>query len=371
MEKGEPSASVTRRHNNSKKEEGDSSSSIIMKKPQYSKFWQQESRSYKPRLTPAMIVAVFAVIGAVFIPIGVVEIVDHYDSDCVPANFRDNKVGFIQSTNTSKTCIRKISVRKLMKSPVFVYYELHGFHQNHLRYAKDKSNKQLRSKVYEDETKTCKHEIFNANNRRIVPCGLIAWSLFNDTYAFYVNNSLINVNKTDIAWKSDRKSKFGKDVFPKNFQGGGLIGGAKLNASKPLSEHEDLMVWMRLAALPNFRKIYGRIETDLEANQTITVVIQNNYNSYSFKGKKKLVLSTTSWLGGKHQFLGFLCIAVGGLCLVLSLFFFCAFYFKNNKNTLPTSHKNKLVTWNSNWLANLLESYYKFHEYSYPWHKIY
>ncbi|KAI3954502.1 hypothetical protein MKW92_001800 [Papaver armeniacum] len=340
MEKGESSASVTRRHNHLKKEEEGASSSS-RKKPQYSKFWQQEYRSYKPRLTPAMIVAVFAVIGAVFIPIGVfilhesskvVEIVDHYDSDCVPANFRDNKVGFIQSTNTSKTCIRRIIVRKLMKSPVFVYYELHGFHQNHLRYAKDKSNKQLRSKAYEGDTETCTPKEITANKSRIVPCGLIAWSLFNDTYAFFVNNLPINVNKTNIAWKSDRKHKFGKDVFPKNSQAGGLIGGAKLNASKPLSEHEDLMVWMRLAALPNFRKMYGRIETDLEVNQTITVVIQNNYNSYSFRGKKKLVLSTTSRLGGKHQFLGFLYIALGGLCLVLSLFFFLAFYIIRKKN---------------------------------------
>ncbi|KAI3958324.1 hypothetical protein MKW98_011012, partial [Papaver atlanticum] len=167
-----------------------------------SKFWQQESRSYKPRLTPAMIVAVFAVIGAVFIPIGViilhasskvVEIVDHYDSDCVPANFRENKVGFIRSTNTSKTCIRKIIVRKLMKSPVFVYYELHGFHQNHLRetrYAKDKSNKQLRSKAQ------------------------------------------------TLLGKVTESTSSGRMSFRKNSQAGGLIGGAKLNATKPHSTVE-------------------------------------------------------------------------------------------------------------------------------------
>ncbi len=54
-----------------------------------------------------------------------------------------------------------------------------------------------------------------------------------------------------------------------------------------LNLQEELLVWMRPAALPVFRKLYGRIESDLEANEKIKVEIQNNYNTYSFKGKKK------------------------------------------------------------------------------------
>ena len=56
-----------------------------------------------------------------------------------------------------------------------------------------------------------------------------------------------------------------------------------------LSEDEDLIVWMRTAALPTFRKLYGRIEQDLAANTQLNVVINNVYNTYSFGGKKKLV----------------------------------------------------------------------------------
>lgn len=80
----------------------------------------------------------------------------------------------------------------------------------------------------------CKPEDI-AKGLPIVPCGLIAWSLFNDTYNFSVNSEQLAVNKRGISWKSDREHKFGKDVFPRNFQNGSLIGGAKLDENISVS----------------------------------------------------------------------------------------------------------------------------------------
>ena len=95
-----------------------------------------------------------------------------------------------------------------------------------------------------------------------------------------------------------------------------------------LSEQEDLIVWMRTAALPTFRKLYGKIEVDLEPNDKITVVIQNNYNTYTFGGEKKLVLSTTSWMGGKNDFIGAAYLTTGGLCLFLAVSFMIVYVIK-------------------------------------------
>lgn len=40
-----------------------------------------------------------------------------------------------------------------------------------------------------------------------------------------------------------------------------------------------------------------------------------------FNGKKSLIISTTSWIGGKNSFLGIAYIVVGAICLILGILF--------------------------------------------------
>ncbi len=101
----------------------------------------------------------------------------------------------------------------------------------------------------------------------------------------------------------------------------------------------DFVVWMRVAALPTFRKLHRIISTDL-APGNYTVTIQNSesfitigmklvsyrntsdFPVYQFSGEKKFVISTSSWIGGKNSFLGISYLVVGSFSLFVALVFF-------------------------------------------------
>jgi len=53
-------------------------------------------------------------------------------------------------------------------------------------------------------------------------------------------------------------------------------------------EDEHFIVWMRTAALPNFRKLYAKINTDIPAGSTVAIDIDPNFEVNSFGGKKFL-----------------------------------------------------------------------------------
>jgi hypothetical protein len=88
-------------------------------------------------------------------------------------------------------------------------------------------------------------------------------------------------------------------------------------------------VWMRTAGLPNFRKLWGKINGDLPKGDYI-LKIENKYNVDNFDGDKGFVLSTTNALGGKNYFLAICYIVVGSLCLVFAIIFLVAFLKKKN-----------------------------------------
>eukprot|EP00897_Mesotaenium_endlicherianum_P002878 jgi/Mesen1/2618/ME000166S01733 len=306
------------------------------KKPKYTKFTQQELPACKPLLTPTWVIGTF-------LAIAVVEIVKRYEDLCLPNLSNAQRQTYIQDNTTPKNCSVTLTVPKKMKPPIYVYYELTNFYQNHRRYVKSRNDEQLRNSSTSDLS-SCKPQDYLNGSRAlpINPCGLIAWSNFNDSYAFSVNSGIaMPVDERGISWKSDREKKFGSQT-PKNFNTiPALRGGGTLNESKPLDEDEHLIVWMRTAALPTFRKLWGKIGQTLNKGDTVIVNIQNQYNTYAFNGKKKLILSTSSWLGGKNNFLGVAYITVGCTSLALALLFL-ALHLKNPRPLGDTSY----LSWN-------------------------
>jgi len=257
------------------------------------------------------VIITFILIGVVFIPVGVALLV------------ASNQVVQVESLAYEKcpagqsSCpIVTINFQNLdMKPPIYMYYKLENFYQNHRRYVKSRSDDQLRGvKVTSRGALVdCKpFDVFNDSSNAAnfyLPCGLIARSLFNDTFSLWSENgTAVPLSIEGVAWKSDVQTKFNN---PSNTTLG--------IRTIPDFKNPDFVVWMRTAGLPTFRKLYRIIDQPLKGNYNVTIA--NNFPVTSFGGHKYVVLSTTSWLGGKNPFLGYAYIVVGSICIVLGLIF--------------------------------------------------
>ncbi|KAJ2378135.1 alkylphosphocholine resistance protein lem3, partial [Coemansia sp. RSA 2603] len=88
-----------------------------------------------------------------------------------------------------------------------------------------------------------------------------------------------------------------------------------------LSQDEHFLVWMRTAGLPTFRKLYMKNTEDTMKRGYYQVDVVMNFDTRSFGGTKSLVISTTSFIGGRNPVLGIAFIVVGGLCVLLGCIF--------------------------------------------------
>jgi len=287
-----------------------SKDSTHSKRPANTAFKQQRLKAWQPILTPKPVILAFLIVGIIFIPIGigivissneVVEVTQRYDNSCA----------------VGQVCNVAIDVPKDMKAPVYLYYRLDNYYQNHRRYVKSRNDNQLRglSVTSYSDLSDCDPVISITNSKDdpssswYFPCGLIAKSVFNDTFALSSGITPIPLRKDGIAWASDREKKFKNP--PAGTPGIRVI---------PDIEDEDFIVWMRTAGLPDFKKLYRIIDQDLPAG-TYNVTITARYPVSSFGGKKYVVLSTTTWIGGKNPFLGYAYIVVGAICFVQGVVF--------------------------------------------------
>jgi cell cycle control protein 50 len=124
---------------------------------------------------------------------------------------------------------------------------------------------------------------------------------------------------TGIAWSSDIGNVFKHE----DFTGSSIYTNLDLNNNPlPRVDDEELIVWMRPAALPTFRKLHRIIEgTSLKAGDQMQFTINQSFNTTQFGGHKSVVLSTTSWMGSKNEFQGWAFIVVGALSFLLAVLF--------------------------------------------------
>lgn len=88
----------------------------------------------------------------------------------------------------------------------------------------------------------------------------------------------------------------------------------------PNNADEDLMVWMRVASLPNFRKRFRLINSDLPIG-SYQLRVNERFDVSAFQGQKLFVMATSSWIGGKNYILGILYACTGTTLLLFAIAF--------------------------------------------------
>ncbi|KAG0279236.1 hypothetical protein BGZ96_002018 [Linnemannia gamsii] len=374
------------------------------RKPANTAFKQQRLKAWQPILTPKTVLPTFLIVGILFAPFGgvllwasdtVAEVVIDYTqcenagpnyvpvpqdsystsfpgtvSQVEPPSFK--AVPFVQdghnATWATTKCTVKFTIPDTMKKPVFVYYRLSNFYQNHRRYVKSFDAKQLSGvarTVAELSGGSCDPlAVVSEGDAQypIYPCGLIANSVFNDTFSPFLNpfDNTTNgarpylLSETGISWPSDAK-KYGVQTYPdlsqirpppnwsKRYPNGYSAASPPIDVSKD----EHFQVWMRTAGLPNFRKLYSRNTDDNLQSGTYTVDINMNFNVTSYGGTKSIVISTVSFMGGRNPFLGIAYVVVGVICVVLGLVFTARHLYKPRRLGDHT-----YLSWNQNAATN-------------------
>lgn len=274
--------------------------------------------------------------------------------------------GIQSNYNANKTCNLTYVAPVDMKSPVLVYYELDNFHQNYRRYTVSRDASQLLGSLTQSSVDAQNCEPLNKlGNVTINPCGLIANTFFNDKFTLLpgaksASGEPLIMHEHGIAWSSDieymfkQPDGFNSSECPEGMCNASCCGidptwsckephvdkdGTCWRYTYPNDDttqylyetypdiisplegvmNEHFIVWMRVATLPRFMKLYGWFDQDIKAGTELIFQVDANYAVERFKGSKTLVITTNNIFGGRNPYMGNMFWIMGVVCIGIGL----------------------------------------------------
>ncbi|KAK6204387.1 ligand-effect modulator 3 family [Scheffersomyces amazonensis] len=340
------------------------------RRPGDNAFRQQRLKAVNPVFTAKTVIPLLIGIAIVFVPLGaamwyashsIQDLVIDY-SQCenlassdywlpIPENYTSfhfgsysNQTKAVWKLDTDESqifedqrlvCRVQFEIPKKLNAPIYFFYRLNNFHANHRRYVKSFSEDQIQGKaaslndIKNTVGQNCQPLSTDENGNRIYPCGLIANSLFNDTFSTTltaVNGTLNNYNLTDqgIAWATD-KNRFKKTAYnytevvpPPNWYKSYPNGYNETNFPD-ISTWYQFQNWMHASALPNFNKLALRNDHDTLQPGTYELSIGLHFPVLPYNGNKYIYITQRSVIGGKNIFLGVSWMIGGAICFAIGL----------------------------------------------------
>lgn len=354
-----------------------------LRKPPNTAFRQQRLKAWQPILTPKTVIPFLFLLAIIFTPLGIAIIYTTYNvqklevnySKCgdeatssflsIPGKYTGHhfqgtgdgpdfkwklETGRDAQGDDTQTCVIQFNLPKDLDPPIYLFYKLTNFYQNHRKYVESYDVKQLRGDAVlpgdlDSHCDPLKQKKVGDDEKAVYPCGLIANSYFNDTFSSPVllnsksgsDNETYHLSEKDITWKSDKDHKFKKtkydykDIVPPPNWAKMFPDGYNETNVPNLHEWEHLHNWMRTAGLPEFMKLYSKNTTEKFSSGTYEMSIGLNYPVSIFGGSKSIVLTTSSVLGGRNLTLGIIYIIVAVIALVCAIAFFLQHLIKPRK----------------------------------------
>jgi hypothetical protein len=192
------------------------------KTPSDSKLWQQKIPVMQLVYTPTCVGVTFFVTGIIALMLGLV--LYFYAAQVVEVS------GTYAGTSNSpckdtanEPCRVPIVLDKDMPGPIFFYYTLTNFYSNHRRFVNSRSDTMNRGSFDESDptirkdgttlVKTCEgFDSYSVDGKRIFyyPCGLVARSLFNDSFQLSSNS-----DNASVSWSKQGISGGGNTIEKK------------------------------------------------------------------------------------------------------------------------------------------------------------
>ncbi|KAM5349843.1 hypothetical protein ACJ41O_006348 [Fusarium nematophilum] len=260
---------------------------------------------------------------------------------------------FDRVTKNYTMCTIDFFLPEDLQPPVLFYYQLTNFNQNHRKYLTSRNKEQLKGEnvglaSLEDTCKPAETRttIVDGQEKIVYPCGSIANSVFNDTFANPrrlltpsdpTSRSRVvvyNMSRTGIASDLDRSlynsttytiprargSNDGDIVPPPNWAERFPNGYHAGNMFNP-AEDEAFMVWMKTAASPSFAKLAMRNDEVAMRRGMYRLEVFSHFPVHKNGGTKSILITTTSAGVSRNDFLGPAYMISGSISLGLAIIF--------------------------------------------------